>query len=96
MEIGDLADVFHLGERIFTSKFVNLYRIWSEWEVTDLYNSDPGMCPHLWDSWRARGFCVFFFSQSLPLCLYRLRPICFASSLLMLNNYLRTLSLSPF
>ena len=41
-EIDDLAAIFHLGERVFTSQEVaNLYRTWDEFEVTGLFNSDP-------------------------------------------------------
>lgn len=40
--IDDLAAIFHLGERVFTSKEVsNLYRTWDEFEVTGLFNSEP-------------------------------------------------------
>ncbi|MBI9015706.1 MAG: GNAT family N-acetyltransferase [Phycisphaerae bacterium] len=39
--IDDLADIFHLGEIVFTSQEVsNLYRTWDEYEVTHLYNSE--------------------------------------------------------
>lgn len=45
LSIDDLADVFHLGERIFTLKKVpNLYRIWDEYEVIDFFQSDPDCC----------------------------------------------------
>lgn len=40
--IDDLAAVFHLGERVFTSQEVsNLYRTWDEYEVTRLFNTEP-------------------------------------------------------
>lgn len=40
--IDDLAEIFHLGERVFTSQdFSNLYRTWDEYEVTLLFNSEP-------------------------------------------------------
>jgi ribosomal protein S18 acetylase RimI-like enzyme len=40
--IDDLAAIFHLGEKVFTSQDVaNLYRTWDEFEVTTLFNSDP-------------------------------------------------------
>ena len=40
--IDDLAAIFHLGEKIFTSQDVsNLYRTWDEYEVTGLFNSEP-------------------------------------------------------
>ncbi len=45
MEIDDLADVFHLGEKIFTARQVpNLYRTWDEYEVVNLFQSDPEFC----------------------------------------------------
>ena len=41
-EIDDLAQVFHLGERLFTSQdYSNLYRTWDEWEVTGQFNLEP-------------------------------------------------------
>jgi ribosomal protein S18 acetylase RimI-like enzyme len=45
MKIDDLAPVFHLGEQLFTSDlYPSLYRIWDEWEVTGLYNTEPEYC----------------------------------------------------
>ncbi|MBM3942294.1 MAG: GNAT family N-acetyltransferase [SAR202 cluster bacterium] len=45
MEIGDLAPVYHLGERLFTrDNFPVLYRTWDPFEVTDYFNSDPEYC----------------------------------------------------
>ena len=45
MEIDDLADVFHLGEKIFTAHEVpTLYRTWDEYEVVNLFQSDPEFC----------------------------------------------------
>ena len=45
MEIDDLADVFHLGEKLFTAREVpNLYRTWDEYEVVNLFQSDPEFC----------------------------------------------------
>ena len=45
MEIDDLADVFHLGEKTFTAREVpNLYRTWDEYEVVNLFQSDPEFC----------------------------------------------------
>jgi ribosomal protein S18 acetylase RimI-like enzyme len=39
--IDDLAAIFHLGERVFTSQdFSNLYRTWDEYEVIHLFNSE--------------------------------------------------------
>ena len=40
--IDDLAAIFHLGEKVFTSQeYSNLYRTWDEYEVTHLFNSEP-------------------------------------------------------
>jgi ribosomal protein S18 acetylase RimI-like enzyme len=37
--------VFHLGEKLFTAREVpNLYRTWDEYEVVNLYQSDPEFC----------------------------------------------------
>lgn len=45
MEIDDLADVFHLGEKLFKAEMVpNLYRTWDEFEVVELFNSDSEFC----------------------------------------------------
>ena len=45
MEIDDLAVVFHLGERLFTSKKVpTLYRTWDEFEVTGTFQGDKEFC----------------------------------------------------
>lgn len=45
MEIGDLADVYHLGERLFTAdKWPALYRTWDEFEVVTFYASDTDTC----------------------------------------------------
>lgn len=44
MEIDDLAPVFHLGERSFTSDIPNLYRMWDEYEVTALFTTEPNLC----------------------------------------------------
>ena len=40
--IDDLAPIFHLGEKMFTSQqSANLYRTWDEYAVTTLFNSEP-------------------------------------------------------
>jgi ribosomal protein S18 acetylase RimI-like enzyme len=40
--IDDLAAIFHLGEKVFTSQAAaNLYRTWDEYEVTTLFNCNP-------------------------------------------------------
>jgi ribosomal protein S18 acetylase RimI-like enzyme len=45
MEIDDLACVFHLGERLFTSRKVpTLYRTWDEYEVTNIFQTEPEFC----------------------------------------------------
>ena len=45
MEIDDLGQVYHLGEKLFTSsEFPVLYRTWDPFEVTDAFNSDPEYC----------------------------------------------------
>ena len=45
MEIDDIPDVFHLGEKLFTSEeSPNLYRTWDEFEVTALFNHDTEFC----------------------------------------------------
>jgi ribosomal protein S18 acetylase RimI-like enzyme len=45
MEIDDLAQVFHLGEKLFTAREVpNLYRTWDEYEVINLFQSDSEFC----------------------------------------------------
>ncbi len=45
MTIDDLADVFHMGEKLFLAdKAPNTYRAWDEYEVTDLFYSDTEFC----------------------------------------------------
>ena len=45
MTIDDFAEVFHLGEQLFTSDYSpSMYRTWDEYEVTTLYNSDSELC----------------------------------------------------
>ncbi|SHJ60977.1 Ribosomal protein S18 acetylase RimI [Malonomonas rubra DSM 5091] len=45
MTIDDLAAVFHLGERLFTSEYSSsMYRTWDEYEITTLFNSDSELC----------------------------------------------------
>ncbi len=45
MEIDDLAEVFHLGEELFTADRVpNLYRTWDPYEVVSFYLSDSEYC----------------------------------------------------
>ncbi len=45
LTIDDLAAVFHLGERLFTSDYSpSMYRTWDEYEITTLFNSDNELC----------------------------------------------------
>jgi len=45
LEIDDLAQVYRLGERLFTSDDMPiLYRTWDPYEVTDYFSSDPDYC----------------------------------------------------
>ena len=45
MTIDDLAQVFHIGEEIFTAEYsLSLYRTWDEYEITTLFNSDNELC----------------------------------------------------
>lgn len=45
MTIDDLAAVFHLGEKLFTSEFSpSMYRTWDEYEITTMFNSDNELC----------------------------------------------------
>ncbi len=45
MTIDDFADVFHLGEKLFTVDYSpSMYRTWDEFEITTLFNSDTELC----------------------------------------------------
>jgi ribosomal protein S18 acetylase RimI-like enzyme len=44
MQIDDVAPVFHLGERLFTSKVPNLFRTWDEYEVISFFQNDCESC----------------------------------------------------
>src|SRR5665647_1926508 len=45
MIIDDLAEVFHIGEDVFTAEHSqSLYRTWDEYEITTLFNSDNELC----------------------------------------------------
>jgi len=45
MAIDDFADVFHIGEEVFTAEYSqSLYRTWDEYEVTTLFNTDGELC----------------------------------------------------
>jgi ribosomal protein S18 acetylase RimI-like enzyme len=45
MLIDDIAEVFHIGEEVFTAEYSqSLYRTWDEYEVINLFNSDSELC----------------------------------------------------
>ena len=45
MEIDDIAAVYHLGEKLFTTEeFPMLYRTWDPYEVADSFASDSDYC----------------------------------------------------
>lgn len=45
MTIDDFAEVFHLGEQLFTADYSpSMYRTWDEFEITTLFNSDTELC----------------------------------------------------
>jgi ribosomal protein S18 acetylase RimI-like enzyme len=45
MSIDDFAEVFHIGEEVFTVDYSqSLYRTWDEYEITTLFNSDNELC----------------------------------------------------
>lgn len=45
MEIDDLPEVFHLGEKLFqVQKVPNMYRTWDQYEVVGLFHSDTEFC----------------------------------------------------
>jgi len=45
MSIDDFAEVFHIGEEVFTADYSqSLYRTWDEYEITTLFNSDNELC----------------------------------------------------
>lgn len=57
--IDDLAGIFHLGERLFTSaSYSNLYRTWDEHEVTTLFNQDSELLLIAEDDKRLLGFAM--------------------------------------
>lgn len=59
MEIDDLAQVFHLRERLFTAEEVpNLYRTLDEREVIDLFHSHPELCLVAEEGDRLVGFAM--------------------------------------
>ena len=59
MEIDDVAAVYHLGEKLFTSEeFPILYRTWDAYEVTDYFSSDPDYCFVAETEGRIAGFIL--------------------------------------
>lgn len=45
MDIDDVAEVFHLGERLFTaSQWPTLYRSWDVYDLLSLFTSDGNFC----------------------------------------------------
>ena len=59
MEIGDLAPVFYLGERLFTAgKWPALYRTWDEFEVVSFFTSDTDTCFVATRNERVTGFAL--------------------------------------
>lgn len=45
MELEDLAPVFDLGEKLFTSEaWPNLYRTWDDYELIEMFAADREMC----------------------------------------------------
>ncbi|MBN1690555.1 MAG: GNAT family N-acetyltransferase [Dehalococcoidia bacterium] len=45
MEVDDIPEVFHLGEKVFTAeKTPTLYRTWDEFEVVSMFTSDQDHC----------------------------------------------------
>ncbi len=58
-EIDDLAAIFHLGEKVFTSQeFSNLYRTWDEYEVTTFFNQESENLIVAEDDGRVVGFAM--------------------------------------
>lgn len=45
LELDDLPAVFHLGEKLFTSRLTpNAYRIWDEYEVVEFFQGNSEFC----------------------------------------------------
>jgi ribosomal protein S18 acetylase RimI-like enzyme len=58
-EIDDLAVIFHLGEKVFTSQeFSNLYRTWDEYEVTTFFNQETENLIVADDNGKVVGFAM--------------------------------------
>jgi ribosomal protein S18 acetylase RimI-like enzyme len=59
LELEDLAQVFALGERVFTpDRWPNLYRTWDEYEVVDFFSSDGDTCFVASDKGQIVGFVL--------------------------------------
>lgn len=59
MTIDDLPDVYHLGDRLFTSAAAPLlYRTWDEYEITDYFNTSPDLCLVAEREGRTLGFVI--------------------------------------
>lgn len=59
MDIDDLADVFHLGERLFRAdESPNTYRTWDKYEVVALFYADTEFCLVAELEEKIIGFCL--------------------------------------
>jgi len=59
MELQDLAEVFELGERLFTADAApNLYRTWDEYELVDSFSADGEYCLVAEHDDRVVGFVI--------------------------------------
>lgn len=59
MDIDDVAQVYHIGERLFKADEIpTMYRTWDPFEVTTLYNSDTEFCLVAEDHDRIVGFAL--------------------------------------
>ena len=63
MEIGDLPTVFEIGEQTFTSDYSNIYRTWTEYEVTWAFSSDGELCLVATVNNRVVGFAIGTFIE---------------------------------
>jgi ribosomal protein S18 acetylase RimI-like enzyme len=59
MSIDDFAEVFHIGEEVFTVDYSqSLYRTWDEYEITTHFNSDNELCLVAESGDRILGFAL--------------------------------------
>ena len=59
MTIDDLAEVFHIGETLFTAEYSpSLYRTWDEYEVISMFNTDSQLCLVAESDDRTVGFAL--------------------------------------